>query len=61
MPNQTIYTDLLDIITAHKSVSRTEQDTELFVERMCNIIDEHYVNNELTQEQYDALYLALPK
>ena len=55
------YDHLLLVIEAFKVDIRTEDQTERFVENMCNIIDRNFVNNELTQEQYDALYLALPK
>ena len=59
--NTTIYKDLLDIIKMHKSEQRSENDTELFVERMCNLIDKNFMKNNLTQEEYDNLYSELPK
>lgn len=61
MPNTEIYDHLLLVIEAFKVDTRTESQTELFVENICNKIDKHYVNNELTHLQYEALYSVLPK
>ena len=61
MNNTEIYDNLLLIIEAFKVNSRTEDQTERFVENVCNIIDKHYLNGDLTEHQYQALYLELPK
>ena len=61
MQDTTIYNDLLSIITLHKAEQRSENDTELFVERMSNLIDKNFLKNNLSQIQYDNLYAQLPK
>ena len=62
MSNTEIYDRLLRSITAFKQTQeRTEEQTEVYVETMCNKIDKHYVDGELTDHQYQALYLELPK
>ena len=55
------YDHLLLIIEAFKVEAHTEDQTERFVENVCNIIDKHYLNGDLTEHQYQALYLELPK
>ena len=62
MPNTEIYVRLLRSITAFKQTQeRTEEQTEIYVETMCNVIDKRYLDGELTEQQYQALYLELPK
>lgn len=66
MAQGTVYQDLMDIINTHKKDAlthpRTEAETELFCERIGTLIDKHFiVKNNLTQEQYDNLWAALPK
>ena len=55
------YDHLLLVIEAFKVEACTEDQTERFVENMCNIIDKDYLNGDLTDHQYQALYLELPK
>ena len=51
MSNTEIYDRLLRSITALKQTQeRTEEQTEIYVETMCNVIDKHYVNDELTEQ-----------
>ena len=61
MRDTIIHDDLLSIIILHKSEPRSENDTELFVERMSNLIDKNFLKNNLSQIQYDNLYAQLPK
>ena len=55
------YDHRLLVIEAFKVEACTEDQTERFVENMCNIIDKDYLNGDLTDHQYQALYLELPK
>ena len=55
------YDHLLLVIEALKVEACAEDQTERFVENMCNIIDKDYLNGDLTDHQYQALYLELPK
>ena len=55
------YDRRLLVIEAFKAEAHTEDQTERFVENMCNIIDKDYLNGDLTDHQYQALYLELPK
>ena len=55
------YDHRLLVIEAFKAEACTEDQTERFVENMCNIIDKDYLNGDLTDHQYQALYLELPK
>ena len=43
MRDTIIHDDLLSIIILHKSEPRSENDTELFVERMSNLIDKNFL------------------
>lgn len=62
MANTELYEHFLNSIQAFKQTQgRTEEQTEMYVETMCNKIDKYYVNGELTDHQYQALYLELPK
>ena len=61
MANTELYEHFLLVIEAFKVEARTEDQTERFVENMCNIIDKRYLNGDLTEHQYQALYLELPK
>ena len=55
------YDHLLLVIEAFKVEARTEDQTERFVENMCNIIDKRYLDGDLADRQYQELYLELPK
>ena len=61
MSETELYEHLVLVIEAFKINPRTENQTELFVENMANTLDEKFLKGDLTQEQYDNLYLELPK